>query len=55
MIGDFDPKLLRRLAADYRRRAGTDRKQASMFLEIAAEMEAQAQNLEDAKEARREL
>lgn len=47
MTGQFDPKLLRKLAANYRRRAKSEPSKARLFLEIAVEMEAEAARLEN--------
>ena len=42
----FDPKLLRKLAALYRQRAASEPTRATTFLEIASDMEAEAQRQE---------
>lgn len=39
---EFDPALLRKLAARYRRRAEAEPESAELFLEIAKKMEADA-------------
>lgn len=43
---DYDPKLLRKLAANYRARAQTEPEMASTFREIARGMEARADELD---------
>lgn len=42
----FDPKLLRKLAATYRRRASEEPDKKRVFLEIARDMETHAGQLE---------
>ena len=42
----FDPKLLRKLAATYRARAITEPERRGLFLEIAADMESHATQIE---------
>ena len=42
----YDPKVLRRLAATYRARAATEPQKASLFLEIADDMESHALQIE---------
>ena len=42
----FDPKLLRRLAATYRRRATEEPDKQRVFLEIARDMETHAGQIE---------
>ena len=49
MLQDYDPALLRKLAADYRVRARADRRMAATFTEIAREMEACAATIEDSR------
>lgn len=43
---NYDPKLLRKLAATYRDRATTEPDKARVFLEIASDMEAHARLIE---------
>ncbi|HEU4651730.1 MAG TPA: hypothetical protein VFS49_09980 [Croceibacterium sp.] len=43
---DFDPAMLRRLAARYRERAETEPDMADTFRKIAADMEAHARRTE---------
>jgi hypothetical protein len=42
----YDPKVLRRLAATYRKRATTEPDKANLFLEIARDMEFHADRIE---------
>lgn len=43
---NYDPKLLRKLAATYRARATTEPDRARVFLEIARDMEMHARRIE---------
>jgi hypothetical protein len=45
---EFDPALLRRLAARYRERANEEPIRASLFREVADDMEAHARRIEQA-------
>lgn len=48
---NYDPKLLRKLAATYRARASTEPARARVFLEIARDMEMHARRIEANKAA----
>lgn len=43
---NYDPKLLRKLAATYRMRATTEPDNARIFLEIADDMESHARSIQ---------
>lgn len=46
MLPEFDPKELRKLAAQYRARSLAEPEVADMFLEIAKDIESEAEWLE---------
>ena len=46
LMHNYDPKLLRKLAATYRARATTEPDRARVFLEIARDMEIHARRIE---------
>lgn len=52
---NHDPKILRKLATTYRARATTEPERASVFLEIAKDMEKHAGLIEGADKTRSRL